>query len=114
MRVRLPRLPFDTLVVKRKSWLSAKEQVQVRLLAGVLASMVKRTSSQASNLGFRVRILVEALCPWCSRLAHDAVNVEVVGSSPPGHLEAGVRDQESGVRDQESAASRLCLLTPDP
>ncbi len=49
--------------------------------------MVKRRSSRASNSGFQVQILVEALCPWCRRLACDAVNVEVAGSTPPGHPE---------------------------
>ncbi len=53
---------------------------------GSVASMVKGRSSLASNKGFRVRILVEALCPWCSGLACDAVNVEAAGSIPPGHL----------------------------
>ena len=72
-------------MVKGTSCLGPNEAFRVRVLAGVLASMVKRTSCQASNLAFRVRVLVEALCPWCSRLAHDAVTVEVVGSSPPGH-----------------------------
>jgi hypothetical protein len=52
--------------------------------------MVKRTSSLASNKGFRVRILVEALCPWCSRLAHDAVTVEVGVRVPPDTLVASL------------------------
>ena len=110
MRVQLPRLPLfpsaecgtrrltplgshrtdcfalgNALVVKGTSCLGPNEAFRVQVLAGVFASMVKRTSCQASNLAFRVRVLVEALCPWCSRLAHDVVTVEVVGSSPPGH-----------------------------
>src|SRR5262249_36640823 len=48
--------------------------------------MVKWTSCQASNLAFRVRLLVEALCPWCIWSADDALNVKAAGSTPPGHL----------------------------
>ena len=36
MRVRLPHLPLDALVVKRTSRLASNEEVRVRLLAGVL------------------------------------------------------------------------------
>ena len=68
--------------------------------------MVKGRSCRASNLAFQVQILVEALCPWCSRSACDAVNVEVVGSNPPGHLQA------AGVRNQESKAEVRDLM-PD-
>ena len=48
--------------------------------------MVKGKSCRASNRAFQVQILVEALCPWCSRLARDAVTVEVAGSNPPDTL----------------------------
>src|SRR5262249_43539267 len=66
MRVQLPpRSTASALVVKRTSWLPPKEQVQVRLLAGVLfaASMVKRTSRGPAKAEFLVRFQVGALWP---------------------------------------------------
>jgi hypothetical protein len=63
-----------------------------------MASMVKRTSSQASNLGFQVQILVEALCPWCKGGTRRCDRRGGGFESP--RTPSGVRSQESGVRSQ--------------
>ena len=72
----------DALVVKGTSWLPPKEQVQVRLLAGVLiASMVKGTSHGSAKAEFLVRIQVEALWPG-PRQGTGALNLGRAGSTP--------------------------------
>ena len=75
------------LVVKGTSWLPPKEQVQVRLLAGVLvvASMVKGTSRGSAKAEFLVRVQVGALWPNSKRQRDPAVNRGYAGSTPAGH-----------------------------
>src|SRR5262249_54289636 len=75
------------LVVKGTSWLPPKEQVQVRVLAGVLfvASMVKGTSHGSAEAEFLVRVQVGALWPNSKRQRDPAVIRGCAGSTPAGH-----------------------------
>jgi hypothetical protein len=50
MRVRLPHLPLDASVVKRKSFLASNEKVRVRLLAGALVDEVSSVKVQHATL----------------------------------------------------------------
>src|SRR5215469_10391795 len=84
----LPPGPLtNALVVKGTSWLPSKEQVQVRLLAGVLilASMVKGTSRGSAKAEFLVRVQVGVLWPNSKRQRDPAVNRGCAGSTPAGH-----------------------------
>jgi hypothetical protein len=86
--VRLQPPELHTSVVKRRTRLPPKEQVQVRILAGVLtASVVKRTSHGSTKPGFLVRVQVEALWPNPNWMREPAVNRGCVGSTPTGHPE---------------------------
>src|SRR5436190_1640864 len=89
VRVQVPpwSLVRVALVVKGTSWLPPKEQVQVRLLAGVLvvASVVKRTSRGPAKAEFLVRVQVGALWPNSKRQRDPAVTRGCAGSTPAGH-----------------------------
>src|SRR5262245_33330785 len=69
------------------SRLGPNEQVQVRLLAGVLtiASVVKRTSRGSAKSEVLVRLRAEALWPNPKRQREPALNRRRVGSTPTGH-----------------------------
>jgi hypothetical protein len=86
VRVQVPPWSLAALVVKGTSWLPPKEQVQVRFLAGVIASMVKGTSRGPAKAEFLVRFQVGALWPNPKRLRDPAVNRGCAGSTPAGHL----------------------------
>lgn len=85
--VRLQPPELHTSVVKRRTRLPPKEQVQVRILAGVLtnASVVKRTSRGSAKSEVLVRLRAEALWPNPKWLRDPAVNRGCVGSTPTGH-----------------------------
>src|SRR6516165_1213102 len=62
MRVQLPpRSTVVALVVKGTSWLPPKEQVQVRLLAGVLEVVSRISSAGSTKPGWQVRLLHDLL-----------------------------------------------------
>ena len=126
MRVRLPCLPLSPS--PRPSPGVPGEGAKVK------APMVKRISSHASNLGFRVQILVGVLfsgeplasvlqrarqrlaakrnrwCLWCRGLACDPVKVVVAGSIPPGHPFIGVCSWESRRSPKPLDTVRICAL----
>src|SRR5689334_25317168 len=67
MRVQLPpRSTVVALLVKGTSWLPPKEQVQVRLLAGVLRVVSRISSAGSTKPGWQVRLLHDLLV-WKGR-----------------------------------------------
>ena len=69
MRVRLPHLPLNALVVKRKSSLASNEVFRVRILAGVLVGEVPWSSGQGASptrrrsvVRFHPGLLVDGVC----------------------------------------------------
>jgi hypothetical protein len=89
IRVRFPVGPLRKVAGYGWPGRSAKAvlptEMRVRLPCLPLAPMVKRTSSHASNLGFRVQILVGAIpSPVVQRAGHPRDMGKIAGSNPAG------------------------------
>src|SRR5215210_6923616 len=92
MRVRLPHLPLDALVVKRTSRLASNEEVRVRLLAGVLVGD-------------------SPVVEWPRRLPDTE---EIGGSIPPGTTDGRATRFGDGPRLESERAARPCGFDSHP
>lgn len=95
VRIHPPQLRVgreNTSMVKRTSWLSPKEQIQVRVLVEVLAVIYipgvwRKHAALRRRRFMQVRLLPGMLWPNPKWLRDPAVNRRCVGSTPTGHPE---------------------------
>ena len=108
MRVRLPHLPLDALVVKRTSRLASNEEVRVRFLAGVLVGdspVVEwpRRLPDTEEIGGSIPPGTTAIRP-----------IGPIGPIGPMHSTDGLPDSATGLAWRASEPQGLVGSTPTP